>query len=69
MTHRPTDRSKRWYFYASATVIYFATFDPEVDRVPARFHGPYNDKQEAREAYFDWLESQQEQEEAYEYTD
>jgi hypothetical protein len=71
MTHQPTDRGKRWYFYGDPTntVIYFATFDPECDKVPARFHGPYNDKQEAREAFFEWVEDQQEREEAYEYTD
>jgi hypothetical protein len=61
MTHQPTDRGKRWYFYAdpTGTVVYFATFDPDNDKIPARFNGPYNDKQEAREAFYEWLESQE----------
>ena len=67
--YQATDRGKRWYFYGSDTVIYFAMFDPERDKIPARFHGPYDDKQEAREAYFEWLEGQQEREDAYEYTE
>ncbi len=71
MTRQPTDRGKRWYFFADPTntVVYFATFDPDVDKIPAKFHGPYNDKLDAKKARDEWLEDQQEREEAYEYTD
>lgn len=58
-----TDRNMKYYFYASDTVEYYATFDPENDRIGQRFHGPYDDKQEAREAYYEWLEDERRRQE------
>ena len=48
-----------WYFYASASFEYFCRF-AEDDKIPVRFHGPYDSQPEATEAYREWQLEQME---------
>lgn len=54
-----------WYFYASLNCEYFCRFSTD-DKIPQRFHGPYDSKSEAIEAYREWKVEQMEPD-AYEY--
>jgi len=56
-----------WYFYASMTCEYFCHLDRN-GKIPARFHGPYESKAEAVQAYREWKVEQMEPD-AYEFAE
>jgi hypothetical protein len=50
-----------WYYYANTAVEYYCRFGAMV-RVPDSFHGPFDCRAEAVEAYREWLEDAQDRE-------
>ena len=56
-----------WYFYASMTCEYIQHF-PRDGKIPARFHGPFESKEESQREYMAWRLEQMEPD-AYEYAE
>lgn len=50
-----------WFFYASTSHQYYCHLDPE-GKIPRMFHGPYESKDAAIEAYREWKLEQMETE-------
>lgn len=53
------EREHPWYFYADTRIDYFCRFDP-AGQIPPKFHGEYESRAAAMQAWLEWSLEQME---------